>query len=242
MPITSTFQFKPKASLPKNAVALIYDLEGFSRFFNLPEVQNYMADFLNHISTEFKVVFYGGKSPYIGSEKDTVSPLKLRIAHEKFMGDGALYIILPPDGEADFQTATLGILCNRLWNFKNGFSKLMRAAMDKVPIADLPKKIRFGISRGAVYELNPIDDSNPEYIGFCINLASRLQGYCPDLGFIASARLMVPMSDLDKHGYKKVIATKIKGFSDEIIIVDINEYEKINSTIKSELFRELPPA
>lgn len=47
---TATFRFTGKASYPRNAVALLYDLEGFSRFFNQPDVQDYVPTFLNHVS------------------------------------------------------------------------------------------------------------------------------------------------------------------------------------------------
>jgi hypothetical protein len=51
-----------------------------------------------------------------------------------------------------------------------------------------------------VYELQNADAEGKEYLGFCINQASRLQSYCPDLGFVASARLKISNAELEKHG------------------------------------------
>lgn len=236
--LKATFQFVEKASLPKNAIALFFDLEGFSRFFNQPDVQTYVPVFLNHISKEFSTVLFGGKSCW-GEEEEAMRKLKLTLAHEKFMGDGGLYILLPPEGQTEFSVSHLSLLCNRLWMMKNQFHKVIESALERVPVAEIPRKIRFGLSSGTVYELQKSGASAPEYIGFCINLASRLQNYCGDLGFIASARLMIPQEKLERSGYKKVVATKLKGFSSEIVIVDAKEYDALSPEIRESLFQDL---
>lgn len=114
---TRTFSFTGKASHPKNALALTYDLEGFSHFFNQPDVQDYVPAFLNHVSKAMEIILFKG-DPYWRHHKTPFSPLSIRIVHEKFMGDGALYIIIPPEGASDFKVSTLRALCNRLWNLK----------------------------------------------------------------------------------------------------------------------------
>jgi len=70
-------------------------------------------------------------------------------------------------------------------------------------------------------------------------LASKLQHYCPQLGFIASARLNLPNALLEKHGYKRVIATRLPGFPKEIVIVDKREFEALGPQLRGELFAEL---
>jgi len=102
---TSTFSFTGKASYPKNAVALLYDLEGFSRFFNQPDVQDYVPAFLNHVSAAMGVNLFGGEAYW--AHNATIDPLEIEVAHEKFTGDGALYILLPPAGSAHFPVGTL---------------------------------------------------------------------------------------------------------------------------------------
>lgn len=238
--LTKTFAFEKRASRPKNAVALMYDLEGFSRFFNQPDVQDYVPSFLNHVSEAVSVCLHGGNDYWIEDEKLKGSrPLNLRVSHEKFMGDGALYVLLPPAGSKDLDQKELGLLCNRLWNLKNDFQEIVKKALDEVPVVEVPQRIRFGLSRGTVYELKKHGTQAREYIGFCINQASRLQSYCPDLGFIASARLMIPDNALKRHGYKKVIASKIKGFPNELVIVDAAEYDDLSEGVRHELFREV---
>ena len=149
------------------------------------------------------------------------------------------YIITPPAGDSDFTINTLSYLCNSLWNLKIHFDVVVKKSLENVPIVEVPQRIRFGLSRGSVYELSIPNKTSKEYIGFCINFASRLQHYCPNLGFIASARLMIPDRELKKHGYRKIIATKIKGFPNEIVIVDNKEYENLSDDVRSELFREV---
>ena len=235
--ITHTFTFTGKASHPKNAVALVYDLEGFSRFFNQPDVQDYVPAFLNHVSKTMETCLFGGDE-YWAKPHEIITSLTCQVVHEKFRGDGALYVILPPAGESDFKVVILRALFNRLWNLKTFFNEVVKKSLDIVPIMEVPRRIRFGLSRGSVYELKKPNTTSREYIGFCINLASRLQSYCPNLGFIASARLMIPERELKKHGYKKTVATKIRGFPDELVIVDATEYDALQDEVRDDLFRD----
>jgi class 3 adenylate cyclase len=154
-------------------VALLYDLEGFTRFFNQPDVQDYVPVFLNHISEAVGINLFGGHAYW--AHNAPIDPLEVEVAHEKFMGDGALYILLPPEGAPDFSVTTLQHLCNRLWTLKNRFSEVVNRALEAVPVAEVPKNIRFGLCRGSVYELRSEATQTSEYIGYGINLASRLQ-------------------------------------------------------------------
>jgi class 3 adenylate cyclase len=105
-------------------------------------------------------------------------------------------------------------------------------------VAEVPRNIRFGLSRGSVYELQGHDTQATEYIGYSINLASRLQKYCPELGFIASARLKLPDREIARHGFIKVVATQLRGFSNEIVLVDREEYEALSDETRKGLFKE----
>ncbi|MCK4598263.1 hypothetical protein KAU37_00335 [Candidatus Bipolaricaulota bacterium] len=234
---TTTFSFTDKASHPKNAVALIYDLTGFSQFFNQPDVQNYVPTFLNCVSEAMGICLFGGEAYWQSKNSKIVAP-DVRVAHEKFTGDGALYILLPPSGSSDFKASELQYLCNSLWNLKRNFNKVVSRSLERVPVVEVPRGIRFGVSRGSVYELQKPGTVAREYIGFCINLASRLQSYCRDLGFIASARLMLSDKELTKHGYIKVIATQIRGFPSELVLVDNKEYTALSDETRSQLFRD----
>jgi class 3 adenylate cyclase len=233
--MTTTIQFDSSASLARNGVALVYDLEGFSRFFNQPDVQDYVPRFLNHVSQALSTVIYGGAQHWLESPK-TIEPLRLAPLHEKFLGDGALYIWTM---SAEETTGFLITLCNRLWNLKRNFQAVVRRAADDVPVLDIPQKIRFGLARGTIFELTRKGSPDKEYIGFCINLAARLQSYCSDLGFIASARLGISAESFHKNGYIKVVATQIKGFPKELVFVDANEFAALETSTREELFEAL---
>jgi class 3 adenylate cyclase len=182
--MTKTIHFESTASRPKSAVALIYDLEGFSAFFNQPDVQEYVPKFLNRVSAALSVIIYGGLDYWTG-EPETNAALRPPV-HEKFLGDGALYL-WTETREEPFDDGFIIPLANTLWNLKTNFHKIVEKCYDDLPVADLPKRIRFGLTRGTVYELRRKGTRQLEYIGFCINLASRLQKYCPGLGFTGSA-------------------------------------------------------
>ena len=237
--IDRTFRFADSASPPFNAIALVYDLQGFSKFFNQPDVQDYVPQFLNIVSKAMAIVIFGG-TPYWSEEKENLEAVPLKVIHEKFMGDGALYILSPPEGQSTFDDVAIGSLCNRLWNLKKNFDAVLRASFETVPVVEVPRRIRFGLSRGSIYELDSVYAGKQEHIGFCINLASRLQGYCPDLGFIASARVRIPDQFLLEHEYRRVVATRIKGFPNEIVFVDDAEYSALDAATKKELFEDLP--
>jgi len=216
---------------------LIYDLEGFSRFFNQPDVQDYVPRFLNHVSDAVGACLYGGTQYWLSINKDMSCPTCLPV-HEKFLGDGALYIWLDQP-EAPITPGFVRMLCNRLWNLKKGFPDVAKRSLDDVPVADVPMRIRFGFARGTIYELASEEADRKEYIGFCINLASRLQKYCPELGFIASARVGLTEAELTKHGYVRTIAKSIQGFPREVIIVDKKEFAKLSPTVRDSLFESV---
>ncbi len=231
-------QFDPTASTPRHGIAMIYDLEGFSQFFNQPDVQEYVPKFLNHISAALDVSFAGGDAFWVDPLDNPAPPLSVLPSHEKFMGDGCLYVWKPEEGKS-FNPDFVSSLCNRLWNIRLRFERILRSCADDVPVAELPQRIRFGLARGTIYELTRADGGAHEFIGFCINLASRLQRYCPALGFIASARLGLAETTLKEHGYIKVIATKLHGFPKEVVIVDKREFERLDSGVKDHLFAPL---
>ena len=229
--------FRNRAGRAQNGIALIFDLEGFSKFFNQPDVHEYIPTYLNIVTDAVESCIFGGKCYWSGSEELNV--LQIDPVHKKFLGDGVLYVWTPPKGEDTFSINFITILANRLWNLKNAFGEVNKACADFVPEYELPLRIRFGLARGTVYELSVARSKEREYIGYCINLASRLQNYCPQLGFIASARLAIPESDLKEHGYIRTVANKIKGFPKEIVIVDGDEYAELDDEVRSELFQNL---
>jgi class 3 adenylate cyclase len=230
--------FKPEASRARDGLALIFDIGGFSTFFNRPDVHSYIPKYLNHVSRCMDIALFGGEC-YWTTKPRTLVPLPVLPVHRKFLGDGALYIWAPEDA-SEFTDAFLVSLANRLWNLQNFLQNVNKACADDIPIFDLPSVIRFGLARGTVFELAIEGSEDREYIGVAVNLASRLQKYAPGLNFLASARVNLKAEVLKKSGYIKVVATGIRGFPKEIVIVDQAEYQKLSPDMRSELFQDLP--
>lgn len=236
--LQQTRRFKPSASRARTGVVVICDLVEFTRFFNQPDIHEYIPRYLNTVFERVERCFFGGKFDWL-LEKETEKPLSILPVHRKFLGDGFLYVWVALKSAADFTVGFRTALANRLWNFKTYFEKVNRIAAEELPVLDLPPTIRFGIARGTVHELSIENSASKEYIGVCLNLASRLQKYCPSLGFIASARLDLPKAVLVKHSYMRVIATKVRGFPKEIVIVDKKEFEDLTAEERDEFFEEL---
>ena len=229
--------FTDQARMARDAFVLVFDLEGFSKFFRQPDVQEYVCRYLNRIFDAVSTCIYGGKNYWLkGQEND----LYFREpSHVKFLGDGALYIWTFRRGERDEMRRDILYFINGCWNLKDNFSAIVAKCAEDVPVVDLPQRIRFGFASGTVNKLTYKYSQRTEYIGYCINLASRLQSYCRDLGFIASARVRFADKELKEHNYHKVIAKKLSGFPKEVVIVDKAEYEKLAVPIKKELFEEV---
>ena len=231
---TTISAFKQTTSFPEQAIVLIFDLEDFSKFFSHPDINEYVPKLLNIILQEINATIKGEK-PYwavdIDEEPITI-PKFPELRYSKFLGDGALYIW----NYNDFTEQQRLDLISTFWLLKIKYQRILKKATEQIPFPDIPKNIRFGISAGSVYPLRYEDSEGEEFIGYCINLASRLQNYCRDIGFIVSGRLNIKPADLEGGQYVKVVARKIKGFPEEIVIIDRKEYEALDHRIKVELF------
>ena len=226
--------FKLSTSRPQHALVLVYDLAGFSQFFSQPDVQDYVPRFLNYVSDALTIVFNGGE-PYWEDSPNEDPPLLAPI-HQKFLGDGALFLWSPDGGGTQFDPQFLSDLLLRLWWLKTRFSRVVEQAKEDVPIADLPSQIRFGLARGTVYRLGRQNSMKEEYIGYPINLASRLQNYCPDLGMLISARVGIPAEDREINHWAPVIASNLRGFPRELVLVDQGEFDRLPTNTRDGLF------
>lgn len=112
----------------------------------------------------------------------------------------------------------------------------MEFASETIPVLDIPQNIRIGIAAGSIYKLTYENSKKEEYIGYSINLASRLQSYCRDIGLIFSGRLNINPMDLKKHSYVKTIATNINGFPKEYVLIDKTDYDNLPEETKVDLF------
>ncbi len=232
---TTISAFKQITTVPEQAIVLIFDLEGFSNFFSHPDIEEYVPKLLNLILLEIDATIKGGKPYWAVDIDDEPSPIPTfpEPIHSKFMGDGALYIWRYHDFTEQQRLDLISIF----WLLKIKYKRILKRAVEEIPFPDIPKNIRFGIAAGTIYKLIHEESENEEYIGYSINLASRLESYCRDIGFIVSGRVNIKYADLQGGQYVKLIAKKIKGFPEEIVIVDQKEYEDLEQNIKNDLFK-----
>ena len=78
--------FKPKAGRATNGIAVIFDLEGFSRFFNQPDIHDYIPKYLNHVFNAVESALFGGKCYwYEDLDNKIFKPLDILPVHRKFV-------------------------------------------------------------------------------------------------------------------------------------------------------------
>lgn len=225
----SSYSFEDVTATPKEVVILIYDFENFTTFLSIPDIHRDLARYLTFVDQEVRKIFLGGKPAYDAPDEAETPKLEISIIHEKFLGDGALFIgeVKPSGPEA--RDSELNELCSRAWNTKEFFERVNSAAMKFMPVTDLPERIRIGITYGTVLEL-PRSDGEKEYIGYAINLAARLQKYAGQASFLASARL--PRADkwLSENNFVKVRAKALRGRNTELVFIDKSDFEQSQSS------------
>jgi hypothetical protein len=230
------FQGFQKADRPTTGLALIFDISGFTNFFNKPDLQFYITKYINHIIECVEICLYGGYDYWTQGPTDT-DPLSLKPSLRKFLGDGMLYIWENMEDEPPESYFKI-ILVNRLWMLQTYIEKINNNLYNDIPIGDLPKTIKFGLAQGSIYRLTETD-GGIDFIGPCINLASRLVKYCPELNFICSARLDLDKKAMEDEGYFKIIAKELRSFENEIVIIDKNDYSKLKKEDQDRLFKEI---
>ncbi len=121
--------------------------------------------------------------------------------------------------------------------------KLQEHISERVPqwekkwrIHSLPKGARFGIAKGLVYPLREqsvvfIPGSELDYVGYCINLAVRLQNHCPELGFLIHSPIHPNLPEL-----VELTALEMKGTRDEPVFAFNEDLKKVSKTILAKKF------
>jgi class 3 adenylate cyclase len=218
----------------------VFDVSGFTNSFNKPDIQDYITDYINQIIDCVELCIWAGEAFWIeeGNDARELDSMVIKPAMRKFLSDGMLYV-WEDDEEKSLSKDDVKInLLNALWNIQIRMGKINSKIRDYMPVADLPKAIKFGLAQGSIYKLTE-NDGSIDYIGPCINLASRLVKYCPDLNFIASSRLKIDKKFIKKYGYIKVVAKALRSFDEEIVIVEKSDYEGLDSNERERLFEDL---
>ena len=210
-------------------IAAIFDLEGFTDFCGQPDaglcVPGFLREFLGWlieaIVSEFTVEKYE-----VGTKLYSSLPF-----FAKFMGDGVLFLW---DTENMNDVGICNILV-ALAKIHNAYSEVFLPKARR-HLSLVPERLRCGMARGSVYSIGERGD----YVGTCINLASRLQKLSK-LGFCCSQKGINTGKGMLKGNVENLVTkrTPIRGVgSDERIIVRKWEYEKLSREDKG-IFKEV---
>jgi class 3 adenylate cyclase len=218
-------------SLPSReveAIVAVFDLSGFTNFCRQVDphlaVPEFLSRFLDWLFNEIKNSFVQ-KDYKEGKRLWTELPFLA-----KFLGDGVLFLWDARNMPGVAICNIIGLLHNICVNYEKEFYPKIRTK-----IAEAPRVLRCGVARGKVFSVG----NGQDYVGPCINLASRLQKLS-NLTFCFSHRGFDIDRDMDESIKQKLVkkCIEIRGIGEnEIVVVVQAEFNNLLEEEKA-LFRE----
>lgn len=201
------------------ALAAVFDLEGFTYFCDQSDPHLATPEFLNDfLGWLFKKLSMGFKRE---ETKDKVVLWSGLPFFSKFMGDGVLFIW---DTTYTGEKKGLGNAVELLRRICKDYITDFRPRI-KAKVVRPPRRLRCGIARGRVISVGNGED----FIGPCINIASRLQK-TSQLSFAFSIKGISLERCFNKVIAEKYIVKRIKirGIdNEELIAVDKEEFDAL---------------
>jgi len=205
------------------ALAAVFDLEGFTSFSNQVDshlvIPEFLQRFLDWLFAELANKFKEGETA------QTVTVWGKLPFFAKFLGDGILFLWDTIDIDSFNDISNIVAILHRInCAYETDFLSEIERHVSKPP-----SKLRCGVARGQVIS---VGDGN-DYVGSCINIASRLQKLS-QLSFAISRRGF----DLSKGEFaqtwgkeftlKKV---ELRGIgTEELVYIKKKEFETLTST------------
>lgn len=200
-----------------DAVAAVFDLQGFTRFCNQTDPQFSLPEFLSaFLEWLFEIIRQEHTTKVHPEGVQLFSPLPF---YAKFMGDGVLMLW-------DVADANTVQIRNIVHSCKLICDKYITTFYEEIAgrVSYPPRVLRCGVARGNVFT---VGDGN-DYVGSCINLAARIQK-TPGASFAFCPRGMHLHESIASDFFKKSIVVKkmsIRGIGDgELIAVLKKEYD-----------------
>ncbi len=222
------------------AIAAVYDLSGFTNFCRQVDphlsVPTYLHEFLNWLFENIKIqaiskryrrgILLNAKLPFFA----------------KFMGDGVLFL-----WDATDMKNTM--MCNIVIGNRNICTKYSSNFVPEIKkhLTDIPTSLRCGVARGMVYSVGNGED----YVGPCINIASRLQklsklpfcfsrrGLDFEKGMLEETARAINIKEQDFSNIEKNAEDKfmkdIKGYCSHPKYENLREYLKIITSKKTKI-------
>lgn len=217
---------------PIEAVVCVFDIEGFTAFCGLDDAPRRVAPLLK---ATFNLVDFALSSED-EEDREYLSFQGVAPMHIKFLGDGGLIIWKCPTASGlatEFYLKLLHALYQARTLYRHESSELA----GEIGIPKIPESLRVGVAMGQVLQMKCGPSGLEEYIGVPINLASRLECYCRDLGFLASGRDL-KTRDLDDSGFIRVkTKSEPRGFfTTEFVVADELDFSRLKEKALKKLF------
>jgi hypothetical protein len=208
----------------KQALAAFFDLKDFTDFSNQVDAHLVIPEYINRyvewLFSSIKDVFTEGEDEkrvrFFGSQP----------FFAKFLGDGVLFI-----WDTELSGGFPGV-CNVVGSLFQICSKYQTEFLPVVQkhVTKPPPVLRCGIARGQIISIG----QRMDYVGPCINIASRLQKI-EGLSFAVSRRGF-DLSKVAKHDINKILIlkkTRISGIGDsELVYVSKREFDALDQSQK----------
>lgn len=223
----ATLKFSAVESSPQNAIAVVFDLAGFSSFCNHADQHVHVPRFVSSVfelldSYTENQVFFNLNRPNINKPK-IMEPDFI-----KYTGDGALMIWLNGNLQP-FSEEFRSLLVATFRKFQKEFELQVIEWERKWCTSNLPKSLRVGISTGFVFPLRepsitlfPNDGPVKDYAGYCINLAARLQSHFSKIGFVIHRNI-----NPNLPGLLPFHALGMKGTTDEPVYLFEEDFKAV---------------
>lgn len=201
-----------------DALSVMFDLEGFTKFCKQIDPQlavpDYLSKFLKWIFSQIKLELI--EETFEDGYKTYASLPFL----SKFMGDGLLFLWDTSDlddGEIADIVVSMDEICTK---YNTEFVKEI-----DYDIVDAPQKLRCGIARGLIYSVGNGND----FVGPCINVSARLQKF-NSLSFCFSRRGINPKDmHVNLHGSYLIKKVDIRGIGEtELVCVKKEDFQKLS--------------
>ena len=203
------------------ALAAVFDLEGFTKFCNQSDPHLATPEFLS----EFLNWLFGKISQEIQTpELQPLTNVTLWCSlpfFSKFMGDGILFLWDTTYANSNLEVGNVILLLERICkNYLTEFRPHI-----KNMVAGAPLRLRCGIARGRVISVG----NGQDFVGPCINIASRLQKL-GQLGFCVARKGINPSSCFRRQQAKRFMTKQvgIRGIGEEELVVVLQkEFENL---------------
>lgn len=221
-------RFIKDAAEQRKAIVVSFDLSDFSDFCKQPDASAAIPRLTDKMFEVLEHFFAGDIDRFLFPVRDGIARLP-EPDMIKFTGDGALLTWTRPVSE-DFDTEFCEGVIQNMRSYQQALQEELKRSEKEWRVSRLPKRVKVGIATGIVYGLKeqallapivPVD-----FVGYCVNLAVRLQNYVPELGFLVHGSLHPQLQQMTR-----MRATKLKGSQIEDVFVFEEDLRRVPKSV-----------